>query len=90
MTVELLGRLFASILLAFFAGKLVARMKLPAILGWLMAGMIMGPHALGLLNTDLLSSTWYKTLLSILECAMGIMIGSELVLKELKKSGNRL
>lgn len=90
MTVELLGRLFASVLLAFFAGKLVARMKLPAILGWLMAGMIMGPHALGLLNTDLLSSTWYKTLLSILECATGIMIGSELVLKELKKSGKQI
>ena len=33
--------------IAFIAGKLVARVKLPAILGWLVAGMIIGPHALG-------------------------------------------
>lgn len=36
-------RLLAAILIAFTAGKLVARLKLPAILGWLIAGMIIGP-----------------------------------------------
>ena len=36
-------RLLAAILIAFAAGKLVARLKLPAILGWLIAGMIIGP-----------------------------------------------
>jgi len=71
-------------------GKLVSRMRLPAILGWLITGMILGPHAFGLLSSTLLSSTWYRTLLSILECAMGLMIGTELVLKELKKSGKQI
>ncbi len=28
---------------AYFMGKLVARIKLPAILGWLLTGMILGP-----------------------------------------------
>ncbi|WP_312654536.1 cation:proton antiporter [Proteiniclasticum sp.] len=90
MTLELIGRLTAGVVLAFFMGKLVSRMKLPAILGWLLAGMILGPHAFGLLNSSLLSSSWYRTLLSILECAMGLLIGTELVMKELKKSGKQI
>lgn len=36
-------RLLAAVLIAFAAGKLVARLKLPSILGWLIAGMIIGP-----------------------------------------------
>lgn len=90
MTWILIGRLLASVLLAFFMGKLVAKVKLPAILGWLITGMILGPHALGLMNGSLLSSSWYRILLSIFECSMGLMIGSELVLKELKKSGRQI
>ena len=34
--------------LALLAGKLVSRLKLPSILGWLVIGMLFGPHALGL------------------------------------------
>lgn len=90
MTWILIGRLLVSLLLAFFMGKLVAKVKLPAILGWLITGMILGPHALGLMNGNLLSSGWYRILLSIFECSMGLMIGSELVLKELKKSGRQI
>ena len=43
-------RLLASIAIAFLAGKLIARLRLPSILGWLIAGMIIGPHALNLLG----------------------------------------
>lgn len=35
---------------AFLAGKLVARFKLPSILGWLIAGMALGPHAFSLVS----------------------------------------
>ena len=45
-------RLLAAIAIALIAGKLIAKVKLPAILGWLIAGMIMGPHALGLLRGE--------------------------------------
>ena len=54
-------RLAAAIALAFAAGKLVSKIKLPAILGWLIAGMILGPHALQLLNQPLLDMKWYQT-----------------------------
>ena len=35
-----------SILIALVMGKFVSKIKLPAILGWLLAGMLLGPHAL--------------------------------------------
>ena len=76
--------------IAFFVGKLVSKIRLPAILGWLLTGMILGPHAVGIISDKLLSASWYPTLLSIFECGMGLMIGTELVLKELKKSGKQI
>jgi len=86
----LILRLLAGVILAIILGKLISKLRLPAILGWLLAGMILGPHAIGLLNGELLEARWYHTVLSVLECAMGLMIGSELVLKELKKSGKQI
>ena len=80
-------RLLAAILIAFAAGKLVARLKLPAILGWLIAGMIIGPHALGLLSGSVLDSRWFGVLESFFECVFGLMIGTELIWKRMKKAG---
>ena len=39
-------RVLAAIVIAFGVGKLVTLIKLPAILGWLIAGMALGPFAL--------------------------------------------
>ena len=36
-------RLALAIAIAFLVGKLISKIKLPAILGWLMTGMILGP-----------------------------------------------
>ncbi|MEG0293804.1 cation:proton antiporter [Enterococcus sp.] len=76
--------------LAFMLGKVVTKFKMPAILGWLLAGMALGPHAFGLMGESLLAANWYKILLSLLECGVGLMIGTELVLKDLKKSGKQI
>ena len=83
-------RLLAAILIAFAAGKLVARLKLPAILGWLIAGMIIGPHALGLLSGSVLDSRWFGVLESFFECVFGLMIGTELIWKRMKKAGPQI
>lgn len=72
--------------LAFMLGKVVTKFKMPAILGWLLAGMALGPHAFGLMGESLLAANWYKILLSLLECGVGLMIGTELVLKDLELS----
>ena len=48
------------------------------------------PHTFGLMRESLLAAGWYKMLLSLLECSVGLMIGTELVLKDLKKSGKQI
>lgn len=86
----LILRLFVSFIIAFLTGKLISKFKLPSILGWLIAGMILGPHALGVINQNILDTNWYQTLVHILECAVGLMIGTELVWEKIKRSGKSI
>ena len=82
-----IARLAVAIAIAFVAGKLISKLKLPSILGWLIAGMCIGPHALILLNGSVLDSTWFDVSESVLECVFGLMIGTEMIWKEMKKAG---
>lgn len=86
----LILRLLMAIGIAFLVGKLVSKIKLPAILGWLLTGMILGPHALGLVNDAILNAQWYHVIVNILECAVGLLIGTELVWKRIKKTGKQI
>lgn len=86
----LILRLLSAIAIAFLVGKLVSKIKLPAILGWLLTGMLLGPHAIGLMNNTLLDSPWYHSIVNILECAVGLLIGTELVWNKIKKSGKQI
>lgn len=86
----LILRLILVIVLAFLVGKLVSKIKLPAILGWLITGMIFGPHAFSLINNDILNAQWYQTIVHILECAVGLLIGTELVWGKIKKTGKQI
>ena len=83
-------RWISTIIIAFFIGKLVSKLKLPSILGWLIAGMILGPHALSILDNTILEAGWYENIVHILECVVGLMIGTELVWKKIKKSGKSI
>ena len=82
--------LILAVIIAMIAGKLVSKLHLPAILGWLVAGMIVGPFGVGLLNDSLINSQWFHTLINFCEALLGLMIGSELIWKTLKKSGIQL
>ena len=83
-------RLLVSVLIAICVGKLVARIGLPSILGWLVTGIVIGPYALDLLNNAVLDSSWFSATESILECIFGLMIGTELIWKEMKQAGSRI
>lgn len=72
---------------AVIIGKLVSKLKLPEILGWLIAGMLLGPHALNVLNQGIMDMETYQDVVHIFECAVGLMIGTELVWKKNKSSG---
>lgn len=82
--------LLLAIAIAVIAGKLISKLKLPAILGWLIAGMIMGPHAWNLLGNSLLDAPWFNTVESLLECVVGLMIGTELIWSQMKKAGKQI
>lgn len=80
----------ASIAIAFIIGKLINKLKLPAILGWLITGIIVGPYAFSLISNELINTTWYGILIHVLECTVGIMIGTELVWRKIKNYGKAL
>lgn len=78
------------LLAAFIAGKLIAKLKMPSILGWLIVGMILGPHAVGLMPQEVIDSQWYKLLITWMQCAFGLMLGTELIWKKIKSYGKAL
>lgn len=83
-------RLLVTVMFAFLAGKLISKLKLPSILGWLIIGMVAGPHALNLLGNSVLDAKWFEILESILESVFGLMIGTELIWKRMKKAGAQI
>ena len=89
MIVSLL-RVAATICLAWLVGKLASRVKLPAILGWLIAGMALGPHALGLLDGVTLNTVWFQGSVHVLECGVGLMIGTEIIWRSIKRTGSQI
>ena len=83
-------RWLAVLVLAFASGKLITKIKMPSILGWLIVGMLFGPHALRLLPQDVLTAGWYQTIVMWMQCGFGVMLGTELIWKKLKHSGKAL
>lgn len=83
-------RLLLSVALAFLAGKLISKLKLPSILGWLITGMIIGPFAFNLLSNRVLDSAWFEITEKIFECTFGLIIGTELIWSQMKKSGKQI
>lgn len=83
-------RLFAAIILAFLAGKLISKLKLPPVLGWLITGMIIGPYAWNLLRQSVVDAAWFDVTESLCECIFGLMIGTELIWSEMKKAGKQI
>lgn len=78
------------LLFAWIAGKLIAKLKMPSILGWLIVGMILGPHAVHLMTQEVINSTWYKLIITWMQCTFGLMLGTELIWKKIKNYGKSL
>lgn len=78
------------LLIAFIAGKLMSKIKMPSILGWLIVGMIFGPNAVGLMPQAVMDSQWYQLIITWMQCAFGLMLGTELIWKKIKSYGKAL
>lgn len=83
-------RIFALICTAIICGKLTAKLKLPAILGWLVAGIVFGPYLAGIVTMDITDTMWYKIAIKFFEAIAGVMIGREIILKKLASSGKQI
>ena len=83
-------KIFALICTAIICGKISAKLKLPAILGWLIAGIAFGPYLAGVVTADTTDATWYKIAIKFFEAVAGVMIGREIILKKLASSGKQI
>lgn len=86
----LLVRYTAALVIALCLGKVLSKCRLPAILGWLIAGMAVGPFGFTVLNSAILETPVYETLMRIIECTVGLLIDSELVWKKIKAAGMQI
>lgn len=83
-------RIFAIICVAIVTGKLISKIKLPSILGWLVTGIVFGPYLVEVVTFDMIDSLSYKVFIKFAECFAGVMIGREIVFKKLAKSGKQI
>lgn len=83
-------RLLLVVALGYLFGKLASRLKMPAVLGFLVAGMALGPNGVNLLTQEILDAPSYHNLVSVLECGMGLMLGTEMVWKRMRKYGKQV
>lgn len=79
-----------AVLSAIIIGKLIGKVKLPAILGFLITGMILGPYALNVMSTELTTSSWYHVMSQIFELSVGLLFAKELVIKKMKAYGKQV
>lgn len=78
------------LVLGALLGKLVSKLRLPAILGWLLAGMIFGPYGLRLMSQSLMDRQFYIVITNWMQVAFGLMLGTELVWRKIRKFGKSL
>jgi len=74
-----------AITFGFIAGKFIHRLKLPAIVGYLLAGLILGPSFLNIFNEQLLEKL--NVFIGFALSLVAFMIGSEMKLSTLREMG---
>lgn len=89
MLTEIL-RFFAIICVAVIVGKLVAKIKLPAILGWLVTGIVFGPYLAQVVTLEITQKIWFEITIRFFECFAGVMIGREIIFKKIASSGKQI
>lgn len=75
-------------IIALFTGKLVKIIKLPSLIGFMIAGVVLGPSLVNILSDSLQENLSFITEISLGFIAFGI--GLELSFKTLKKQGGAM
>ncbi len=77
-----------AVVLGFVAGKLFARIKVPAVTGWVIMGVVLGGSVTGVFSEDILSRVGI-----LFDLALGFIafnIGEELRISQLRKLGKSI
>ena len=83
-------RIIAIVCVAAACEKMLSKVKLPSILGWLIAGIVFGPYLAGVVTLDITNALWYKAAIKLFECFAGVMIGREIIFKKIASSGKQI
>jgi Kef-type K+ transport system membrane component KefB len=75
---------------AFLIGQLMRTIRMPAILGWLIAGMIFGPYGVKLITHSLMQTHYYTIISNWMQVSFGLILGTELIWNKLKTYGKAL
>ena len=70
------------LLVAYFAGRVVSRIGLPRLTGYLLAGVVSGPFVLELVTSPMTGKL--RVVNSVATCILGLVAGAELNLKRVK------
>lgn len=70
------------LLVAYFAGRLLARIKLPRLTGYLLAGVVSGPFVLELVTTEMTGKL--RIVNNVATCILGLVAGAELNLERVR------
>lgn len=71
----------AIIAVAYVFSKIVAKFKLPSILGWLIVGIVFGPYLGKLVSLDFINNIYYKIFIHVFECFAGVWLAVKSILK---------
>jgi Kef-type K+ transport system membrane component KefB len=70
------------LLVAYFAGRVVSRLGLPRLTGYLLAGVVSGPYVLGLVTSAMTVNL--RVVNTTATCILGLVAGAELNLASLR------
>ena len=76
------------LLSGFALGEVAKKIKLPALAGNIVAGILVGPHGLKLFTPDIIHN--FDPITDFALCIFGLTMGTHLVLRQLHNSGRRL
>lgn len=82
---DLLFKLSIAILVGLIGGRIAGYFKLPSVSGYIVAGLIMGPSFINLINSEDILSFGIITEMAL--AAIAFSIGNEFLLSDLKKIG---
>lgn len=77
-----------SLIIAYIMGNIARKFKIPAVIAWLITGIILGPNLLNLFSQKIIDTNWHGSIAILCHMTVGSLIGVNLRWEDLKKTGS--